>query len=71
MLKFQPSSTTEMLFTFVFHTSLNLYFFFLKLFSESKNRVTLAGLLLDTKMLPTLTYNTGTVHTSTVQYGSH
>ena len=28
MLKFQPSSTTEMLLTFVFHTSLNLYFFF-------------------------------------------
>lgn len=28
MLKFQPSSTTEMLLTFVFRTSLNLYFFF-------------------------------------------
>ena len=27
MLKFQPSSTTEMLLTFVFCTSLNLFFF--------------------------------------------
>lgn len=32
MLKFQPSSTTEMLLTFVFHTSLNLYFFFFETF---------------------------------------
>lgn len=32
MLKFQPSSTTEMFLTFVFHTSLNLYFFFFETF---------------------------------------